>query len=206
MVTGRAIYAATQWLLIIVLARISTPDTLGHFTYALAVTGPILVFSQLNMRAYMATDMLELFTFRDYLYTRLVSVIAALAVIGAIALGTDLGIAAMLIVLVGLNKTIESVSDVFYGVMHKHELMEPIARSVAIHGIIALLAMTAAMLMKDSVIFGAASIGIAWLAILLVHDIPNATKLLKTNKTTYPCPLPIKNSWTYGFMSFIMAA
>ena len=186
MVTGRAIYAAAQWLLIIVLAQLSTPDTLGHFTYALAVTGPIIVFSQLNMRAYMATDTLELFTFRDYLYTRLASIIAALVAMGAIAFSTDVpGTAALLIILVGLYKAIEAVSDVFYGVMQKHELMTPIARSVALRGLIALFAMTAAILTENSVILGAAIIAIAWLAVLLLHDIPKANKLLVTNKITH---------------------
>lgn len=186
MVAGRAFYAASQWLLIIALARLSAPDTLGHFTYALAVTGPIIVFSQLNMRAYMATDMLEQFSFSDYLYTRLVSVIAALLAIGAVAFGADVPrTSATLIILVGLYKTIEAVSDVFYGVMQKHELMAPIARSVAAHGLIALFVMTASILMENSIILGAVAITIAWLAILLAHDIPKANKLLVANETTH---------------------
>lgn len=178
MTAGRAIYAASQWLLLITIARLTTPEVLGDFTYALAVTSPIIIFAQLNMRAFMATDAKGEFLFWDYFATRLAAIALALVAISIIAISSNLtSTAALLIVLVGSYKAIEAISDLFYGVLQQHEAMSQIAISVATHGISSVLIMTFFVAAFNNAIFGAIGIVILWLVILLAYDIP-ASKIV----------------------------
>ena len=59
MISGRIGFAVSQWLVVVFIARLSSPEKLGEFTYAIAVTSPVIMFTELNMRAYMVTDAQE---------------------------------------------------------------------------------------------------------------------------------------------------
>jgi hypothetical protein len=115
MFMGRLVYAASQWLLLVVIARLTTPHDLGRFTYALALASPILLASQLNMRAFMATDSAHEFVFADYFATRALGSALAVLMIAAIAVagGRDLASIALTLLIAGY-KTAEALSDVFY--------------------------------------------------------------------------------------------
>ena len=72
MLFGRGTYSLCQWFLIIILAKLGTAEKLGQFTYALALTSPVVIFSQLNLRAFMATDSKRQFELK-YITSELVS-------------------------------------------------------------------------------------------------------------------------------------
>ena len=173
MMAGRGVYAACQWLLLITIAHFSTPEKLGAFTYALAVSSPLILFSQMNLRAFMATDARDQFSLHDFLITRLLMMLVALAAIFVITLQHDNShTASFLILIVGFYKAIESISDIFYGAMQKQEKMSHLAHSVILHGLSGLLSMFLIIFFFNSVVGGAIGICLMWLAILLFHDIP----------------------------------
>ena len=170
--SGRFVYAASQWLLLAVIARLATVEDLGVFTYALAVTSPVIVLAQLNMRAFMITDARDEFELREYLYTQLVTLSIALVIIVAIAFYSDATESARLIILaVGLYKATEAISGIFYGASQKQELMAPVGISMAAHGLSAALIMSVMMLTSGSVSHGVLGILLAWLIILLSLDV-----------------------------------
>ena len=68
---GDALYAACQWGLLMVLARLGTPEMVGQFALALAVTAPVIIFSNLGLRPLQSTDACHQFAFGDYLTLRL---------------------------------------------------------------------------------------------------------------------------------------
>ena len=170
--SGRFVYAASQWLLLAVIARLATVDDLGEFTYALAVTSPIIVLAQMNMRAFMITDAKGEFELREYLYTQFLTLSMALVIIVAIAAYSDATESAALIILaVGFYKAAEGISSIFYGVSQKQELMAPVGISMAAHGLSAAFMMSAMMLTSGSVSHGVLGILLAWLIILFGLDV-----------------------------------
>lgn len=173
MMIGRGVYATCQWLIIIVIARFTSPEKLGNFTYALAVSSPFILFSQMNLRTFMATDTRDQFELEDFFSTRFVSMIVVMVIISFIALQNEDSLSASLIIfIVGLYKATESISDIFYGAMQKREKMSHIAHSVILHGISGVLSMFLIVFFFNSVEAGAISIFFIWLIILLFHDIP----------------------------------
>ena len=65
-VAGNATYAASQWGVLVALAKLGTPELVGQFAFALALTSPLVLFSQLNLRAVQATDAKHEYEFAEY--------------------------------------------------------------------------------------------------------------------------------------------
>ena len=56
---GNAAYSACQWALVCLLAKLGSPEMVGQYALGLAVTTPVLMLGQLNLRAVLATDVAE---------------------------------------------------------------------------------------------------------------------------------------------------
>ena len=173
--TGNAIYAGCQWGMIVMLAKLTTPEMVGRFALGLAVTAPIFLFSQLQLRAVQATDARDRYDFEHYLALRLVTTGLALLAIAAVAGWGGYGRnAALVIMAVGLSKACESISDVFYGLMQRHERMDRIARSRILKGTLSLVAMGAVVWISENVFWGVVAMAAVWGALLLTYDAGNA--------------------------------
>src|SRR3954453_2324939 len=81
---GNVIYAACQWAVLVVIAKLTTPADVGQFALGLAVTAPILIFANQGLRDVQATDAKRSFVFRQYLPYRLASVTLALLIIAGL--------------------------------------------------------------------------------------------------------------------------
>src|SRR5580693_3459615 len=85
MTLGYAVYAACQWAMVSVLARLATPEIVGQYALGVAVGTPILMLAQLNLRTVLATDVGCEHHFLEYRDIRVISLSAAL--LGITALG-----------------------------------------------------------------------------------------------------------------------
>lgn len=183
MTMGRGIYVVCQWLLLVAIARLADPSALGQFTYALALTGPLIVFAQFNMRGYMATDSHDEFGFADYRNARLLGVSVALVVIVLLAfVRQETASGWLVVILVGLYKSFESISDIYFGALQKREAFKDVALSVAMHGTLAALGLSLALWWTRDLAIAVGSIAVAWLVLLLVMDIPR-TRAALTDST-----------------------
>src|SRR5262249_52560223 len=72
-VGGEAVYAASQWLLVVVLAKLGTPEMVGQFALAFAVTAPLILFANLQLRALLASDGRRDSKFSHYFTLRLLT-------------------------------------------------------------------------------------------------------------------------------------
>ena len=171
-VGGNFGFAACQWLILVMLAKLGSPRLVGQFALALGLTAPIMLLANLNLRAVQSTDLRDDYLFADYFRLRLSTTVLALgaclatSVIAAFSVST-----ALVIGLVALAKAVESMSDVFYGLLQKQEQMDRIAKSMVGRGIAALLAMTIILWATGSVAWAAAGMFLTWLAVLLTYDI-----------------------------------
>src|SRR5208283_1552491 len=82
---GTVVYAASNWAMLSAIAKLGTPEMVGEFALGLAVTAPVLLLSQMNLRAVLATDTKDEYRFRDYRALRLNATVAGILAIAAIA-------------------------------------------------------------------------------------------------------------------------
>lgn len=180
--SGNVAYSASQGTLLLVLTRISTPEILGRYALALAVCGPIMLLCNLGLRVVQATDAQNRNRFSDFLFLRLLTSAAALAIIAGIAfLGYSMQLA-MVILAVGLSKAVESISDILFGLMQKHERMEYIGLSQIAKGPLSIIAFGAVLYVSGQLVWSVLALAGVWLLLLLFFDARNARRFLSAGQ------------------------
>ena len=183
---GNVVYAACQWGMVIALAKMGSPERVGQFALGLAVTAPVIMFCNLQLRSIQATDALREYQFGHYLALRLVTTAMAVLVIAGIACGYRLE-TFLVILAVGLAKAFESISDVVYGLLQVHERMDRIGLSMMIKGPLSLVALGATVCITGRIAWGAFALAAAWGFLLVVYDIPNGFRFLDQGDVFRPC-------------------
>jgi len=121
-------YAASQWLVVILLSKYETAIAIGQFALARAIINPIIMFSNLQLRAVYSTDAKKEFTFAEYFGTRIVSTSFAFIVTIIFILFSGYKQQTNIIIFaVMLTKVAESGSDIVYGNLQRVERMNRIA-------------------------------------------------------------------------------
>ena len=110
---GYAVYVGCQWGMLVVLAKLGNPEMVGRFALGLAITAPIVLFANLGLRPYQATDAKQRYAFGEYLALRLLTTAAAFLVVVGVVLATGYGWETALVVAgVGLAKCFEAMSGI----------------------------------------------------------------------------------------------
>ena len=182
---GNVIYSASQWGILISIARFGSPDMLGQFGLALAITAPIIMLTNLHLRSIQATDAKKGYSFSHYLTLRLITIIIAQVIIVFIVLNAHYDpYLSTLIILIGISKGVESVTDIYYGLMQQQERMDRIAKSMIIKGILSLLFAIIALIATNDILFLSIALICSWSIILLIYDI-KGTQFVNLNKKKY---------------------
>ena len=106
--SGNVVYAACQWGILVALAKLGTPQMVGEFALALAVTAPIVIGAGLSLRSVQATDALREHKFHDYFSLRLLTTVAAVLAVAGVVWSSGYGThTAAVILIVGIAKGLE---------------------------------------------------------------------------------------------------
>ncbi|KAF3890654.1 MULTISPECIES: oligosaccharide flippase family protein [Nostocales] len=177
---GNAIYAACQWGMLVVLAKLGSPEMLGQFTLGLAITAPVIMFTNLQLRIIQATDAKRQYLFGDYLALRLIFTgLALFLIVGVTFTAGYRWETSLIILLIGLAKAFESISDIFYGLIQQHERMDRIAISMTIKGLLSLCFLSLGVYITGNALWGTIGLAVAWAIVLVSYDIQSGALMLK---------------------------
>jgi O-antigen/teichoic acid export membrane protein len=168
--SGQVVAAACHWGGLIILGRLAGPDELGRYALALAVVTPILLFGGLQMREIQVADAKERYYFQDYLALRLAGIAGAGITIVAIALLGYSWQLAVPILLVGVAKGFESLSDVYYGLAQRHRRLDLVAQSTMLRGVSGLLALAICYYLTRNLELGLMCMAAAWGLVWCLFD------------------------------------
>lgn len=174
---GNIVYSGCQWGGLVVLAKLGSPELVGQYSLGLAIAMPVIMFSCLQLRPVIASDVREEHRFGDYLGFRILTTIAASAIILAIPLILRSGpLLTVLILLVGLSQAIEVISDVYYARLQFIHRMDRIAKSQILRGPLSLLAMGFTVYLTGQVVWGVAALAFVRMVVLLGYDLRAQTQ------------------------------
>ena len=176
---GNVLYAGCQWGMLSVLAKLGSPSIVGQFTLGLAVSAPVFMFTNLQLRAVQATDVSAEHGFANYFTLRLFATLIGLIVILALLpfAGASPAVRAV-ILLVAVSKCIECISDVTAGLLQREEQLKRVAISLMIRGIGSVLIFSLAFAYSRSLALSVTAMSGVWIAVLLFYDIPNSRALI----------------------------
>ena len=177
---GSGFYAVCQFGLLAALTKIGDPRMAGQYTIGLAVSAPVMIFLGFNLRAVIVSDVHRECPFGVYLAFRLLAMATSLCAIGVIVFiaGYRFETAAV-IMLIALAKSIEAISDIFFGYFQQNERMDQITLSMIVRGILSVLLFIDGMWIFGGILGGIAGLITAWLTTLVLFDIPRAVRFAK---------------------------
>ncbi len=173
-------FALCQWGMLVVLAKLGNPEMVGRFALGLAVTAPIVMFSNLQLQAVIRTDTRGSYQLGEYLGLRVITTTLAMVAIAlAIVVVGYPKETALVILALGLAKSVGSISDVVEGFLQLHERMDWVTQSRMLKGTLSIVALGAAVYLTNSVFIGSIALFLAWLAVLIGFDMFNARRILR---------------------------
>lgn len=179
MLAGNILYALCQWGMIIVLAKFGSPFMVGQFALGLAISTPVLMLANLQLRVVQATDVRRGYQFGEYLGLRMVTTIIAFTAIAVIAsIAAHEPKTALVVIAVGFAKSIEAMSDVFYGLFQLNDHLDQIGTSMMLRGAGSVSALTAGLYLTHDVLWGVVGAALAWLTVLILFDTRRGRRFL----------------------------
>jgi O-antigen/teichoic acid export membrane protein len=168
--------ALSQWLLLMITAKLGSAAMVGQLALSFAIVAPIQALTDLALRPALATDARRDFHFSEYFELRMKMMSVGLAAVGVAAWWRGGG-AASIVIAIGLQKAIESASDLFYGLFQREERLRWMGQSVVIRSTLASITFLAVMLAYGD-LFSACLAGVlVRAATLLLHDLRRGSEL-----------------------------
>lgn len=177
---GVSLYNFSLWLLLLVLARLADPKTVGTFSLILAIAGPIFLTVGMNLRIVLATDAPRRWRLEEYLLLRQILNAAAigLTIIAGLVLGIH-GWALVAVAVVSIAKSLEAGSQVFYGYFQLRERLDLVSHSLWMRAVLGPVLFLFGFWATDKLAIAALGLVVGWGAAQLLLDQRNARKLAR---------------------------
>lgn len=177
---GSGVYQACQFGVLASIAKITNVEQVGQFSLALAICAPIVLFTGLNLRVALASDVKNEYNFGSYLGLRVTTSLLAFLIIAAVAFFSNYSSTTkFIIILIAINKLIEDGSTVIYGLFQQKERMDIISHSMWLRGIGGLVIFVSFLLMWRNICYSIIGWSFWSLFTLLFYDVLNARKFEK---------------------------
>ncbi|MFA5125316.1 MAG: oligosaccharide flippase family protein [Patescibacteria group bacterium] len=187
---GNAIYAGCQWGMLVVLAKLGSPQVVGQFALASAIITPVIMITNMQLRGVQATDAKKEYFFSDYMAVRIVStVVAFFIVLLILCVGHFEKIVFLATLVLASAKSVESLSDVFYGLFQQHEKMSIIAKSMIIKGVLSVVVLGSVFYFSLNLPWSLFGLLCAWMVVLALYDWQMGRRLLETVEGISHCSL-----------------
>lgn len=186
MVAGNLVFTGAQGGMLVVLAQLGTPEVVGVFALSLALASPITLLAHMKLQDVLATDAGREYPVGVYFKVAGTMSIVALGLIWSVALVLGYPAATVQVILaMGVAKALESLTFIFYGVQQRYERMQGVALSLMARGIAGLVALGVLYTVTDDLLWGVLGIAFAYGAVLVLHDIPVAVRMLRDHQEAH---------------------
>lgn len=165
--------------MIIVLAKLGSTEMLGRYSLGVAITTPILMFTNLDLRSLLVTDIHRHYRFQEYLGTRLLTAILSLCLTLCIALLADFHPETTgVIVLLGVANFINAIYDIIFGFLQTNDQMDRIAKSNILRGLLSLCLFSILLHIFGKLLIAVFGMVLASLIVLITFDTKSALRVI----------------------------
>jgi O-antigen/teichoic acid export membrane protein len=176
------------WMVLI--SKLCSADSRGRYVLAVAAANPIIAFAALGLRQMLATDVRHEHKFSRYLGLRIVCLVVAMVVMAGIAWTQPIAVALMIVV-VGLSKSIEQISDIVFGRIQQFGRFDRLARCQIIKGVATLACLGIGVVVTRDALGAAAGAAAGFLLTLVLFDLPTAQSVARSVTTTPHAASPL---------------
>ena len=182
-------YAACQWLMLSLLARLGNQVMVGQYVLALAITTPILALAMLQLRSIQATDTRGEFSLGEYLSLRILTLLLSVVVtLIWVSEGGYRSETAWIVMVVAISACIEAISDIFHGRLQQRERLDRVAQSILLRSLPSVVAFAVGVWLTGQLMWGVIAVAVVRGVVLATWDIPQSLRIRAQD------PLPVKQS------------
>lgn len=185
---GSAFYLGCQWLMTVLVVRLSGVDAAGMLSLAMSVCNIWYCLAVYGMRNFQVSDTQNKYTNGSYIYSRFLTCGAAF--IGCLVYTLIMPynfMNTLCIMLYFLYKCSEAFFDVYAGIFQKEWRLDYAGKSMMLRGVISLGSFCLLLKFTDNLCLTIGIMAVLCLASILVYDIPTAKKLTSISlDTSFP--------------------
>lgn len=176
LLSGNILFSFSQWLTLILFAKLTSSQALGQYAFALSIAAPIFMLTNLQLRPLLISDYHggKKYNFEEFFSLRFYSNFCALLIVFIWGVVSNLD-ALIIIMAVASIKFLEGISDILYAYYNAENKTKLITKSLTVKSITSLTFVFLVLLMSKSVEIGVFSIFLAYLFVLFWVDL----KILK---------------------------
>ncbi|MCU9533737.1 lipopolysaccharide biosynthesis protein [Streptococcus sp. CSL10205-OR2] len=169
---GTTSTAAVSILLLMIVSRFLTKIEADIFSFAYAVGNQLITIALFQVRNLQSTDINQKYKFKDYLYTRIITCIAMLAISGGYIYFTDYDIYKDVIIwIICLYRCLDALSDVFQGFFQQKERLDFAGKSLFYRNSFVLITFTLTLIFSKNLILSLILICLVSIFSLFLFDV-----------------------------------
>ena len=170
---GSLIYLGCQWLLTVLVVRLSDGlEYAGNLALAMSIANIFVPFAQYRMRTIQVSDVSRCFSVGDYLGFRFLTVVVALIGSMIYSYFTCSSSALLSIFVYLLYKALELVIDVFHGLDQQNYRMDYVGISFALRGALSVTAFSGTLVLGMNLEMALAVMTLVCVPVCCFFDIP----------------------------------
>ena len=180
---GNAIYGGSQWGMMMLLTKITSPEIVGQYALGFAICNPVILLTNMQLRNVQAVDTDEKYSFGHYLTLRIITTIISIFIIlFVLLLGKYSPETNRVILAVALLTSLVSLNDIYYGLYQHYERFDRIGISKINKAILMILSFGLGVYFTRSCFWGLIFTSSAYLLNLFFYDIPQGALLIKSRR------------------------
>ncbi len=138
LLVGYLSYAIGQWLILFILLK-NNHILAGEYSYALALTGPLITFSFLQLRTLFISDAKEKYKIELLFLIRILTTIIVISSFFILSYFLNKNLSTIItILMIGISRSLEGFCDLSYGIYQKNNQITKMGRSLMLRGFVPL--------------------------------------------------------------------
>lgn len=170
---------------LIIVKRINGLGTSGIFSYAFSLCCLFYFISLYYNRTYHVSDINDNYSFEEYFSCRVITIIISLVLIIIFSLISSFDSYKIFVIfLIMLFRSVEALSECFYGVLQKNDELYKVGISLILKSLLGLLAFLIADYITKNLLVSIAMVILANILIFIVYDLKHF-KIIDSKKITF---------------------
>lgn len=149
---GSVFYCICQWLITILVVRLDNYESAGNLSLAMTTSSSFSAIALFSMRNYQVSDVKEEYSAGQYVSSRMLTCVLAVASCVAVSVFGNNRYEVMCIAAFMLVRAAEAIVDVLHGIDQKYMRYDLIGKSYIIRGLLTIAAFTAGLLLTGELL------------------------------------------------------
>lgn len=202
---GSIIYFFAQWLMTVLMVKLSGFENAGLLSLAMSVTSAPSIVTLFNIRNFQVSDVKEQFISKTYIVSRYFTCILSFVICWGMVIVYGYDFKKTLIILsYMLFKVVEGFADVYIGIEQKYERLDLAGISMFIRGIGSIVVFAAVVYLTDNLVVANLCMDIIALAIVLSIDRRFAQKFIREHEMNLK-QQNMKDAWNLLYICLPLA-